>query len=67
MSDALRIYYNGLTLQFMATVVSGFCAIIAMCTCLDHKLELCGWDSVRAHVQLGRVYLTPSLPLTSRT
>ena len=26
------------------------------CTCLDHELELCGRDSVHAHVQSSRVY-----------
>ena len=34
------------------------------CTCLDHKLELCGRNSVHAHVQLSRVYLASTLDVT---
>ena len=34
------------------------------CTCLDHELELCGPDSVRAHAQLSRVYLVSTLDVT---
>ena len=34
------------------------------CTCLDHELKLCGWDSMCAHVQLSHVYLTSALDVT---
>ena len=34
------------------------------CTCLDHKLELCGRNFVHAHVQLSRVYLASTLDVT---
>ena len=35
-----------------------------VCTCLDHELKLCGWDSVHAHVQLSCVYLVSTLDVT---
>ena len=34
------------------------------CTCLDHELELCGWDSMHAHAQSSRVYLASTLDVT---
>ena len=35
-----------------------------MCTCLDHKLDLCGQDAVHAHVQLSRAYLMSTFDVT---
>ena len=55
MSDPLSIYNTGSTLLFTAAVASGL-LYHYRCTCLNHKLELCGQDSVHAHVQLGHVY-----------
>jgi len=34
------------------------------CTCLDHKLKLCGQDSVCAHMQLSCVYFASTLDVT---
>ena len=35
-----------------------------VCTGLNHELDICGQDSVRAHAQLSRVYLTSTLDIT---
>ena len=34
------------------------------CTCLDHKLKLCGRDSVHAHAQSSHVYFASTLDVT---
>ena len=46
------------TLLFTGAVASGLLYHWSYrCTCLNHKLELCGQDSVHAHMQLSCVYL----------
>ena len=64
MSDALR----STTLVYLA--ICNCCSQRLLChrsyacTCLDHELDLCGWDAVHAHVQLCRAYLMSTFDVT---
>ena len=57
-----QMFWESTTPVYLA--IYGCCSQPFLChrsTCLDHELELCGWDSVHAYTQLSRVYLASTL------
>ena len=60
----LTICYTSLTLQFMATVASDFCAVVAPCVLVSiMSSERLRWNSVQTYVQLSCVYLLSTVDI----